>query len=221
LTGAGGTGGARGGTRGAADLSGAPTGTSGDAGSTTQSLSLWIQRLRGGDPRAKQALIARAQERLAAMAGRLRRNFRLDPILDTGDVLQEASIRLMHALDDVEPTDVRHFLNLSAMKIRQTLLDLVRRPAAARGVGGAEDTQCAPIGEQVGTLTLDPEALARWTEFHEMIQRLPEDEREVVHLLWYHDLTQADAAGVLGVAEKTVHRRWLRARLKLGQWLAD
>jgi RNA polymerase sigma factor (sigma-70 family) len=57
------------------------------------------------------------------------------------------------------------------------------------------------------------------TEFHQQIERLPAIEREVVGLLWYHGLTQAEAGEVLGVSERTVKRHWLAARLKLHEAL--
>ena len=58
---------------------------------------------------------------------------------------------------------------------------------------------------------------------HDHISDLPEDEREVVGLLFYQGLSQAEAAAVLGVAKRTVQRRWQAALLKLhrvlkGQW---
>ena len=65
----------------------------------------------------------------------------------------------------------------------------------------------------------DPSHLAQWSEFHEKVRGLPDDEREVVDLYWYQGLTQAETARVLGVHEKVVSRRWLRARLKLSEWL--
>jgi RNA polymerase sigma factor (sigma-70 family) len=190
------------------------------ASSTTVSLSNRIAELKAGDLSARKELVSRAIERLLAMTARMRRSFKLEPMLDTGDVLQEASIRLMRALEQVEIVDLRHFLSLSALKIRQTLLDLVRKPVLPIARGGQDETAGAAPIDQVGTLTLDPASLARWTEFHEMIQKLPDESREVVDLLWYHDLSQGEAAEVLGVAEKTVNRRWLRTRLQLGEWLA-
>jgi RNA polymerase sigma factor (sigma-70 family) len=189
--------------------------------STTQSLAFQISKLRAGDPAARKALLERSGDRLLVMARRLRRKFRLDPVYDTQDVWQEAAIRLMRALEDVEIVDVRHFLNLSAMKIRQTLIDLARRPVLPKHKDCADDSDAELAINQAGTLTLDPAELARWTEIHEMIQRLPDDLRETVNLLWYHDLSQAEAAQVLGVAEKTVNRRWLRARLQLGEFLSE
>src|SRR5690348_18406961 len=67
--------------------------------------------------------------------------------------------------------------------------------------------------------TLDPAQLAQWSEFHQKVRELPDEEREVVDLYWYQGLTQAETAHVLGIHEKAVSRRWLRARLKLVEWL--
>ena len=37
----------------------------------------------------------------------------------------------------------------------------------------------------------------------------------MVNLLWYDDLTHAQAAEALGVATKTIQRRWASARLMI------
>jgi RNA polymerase sigma-70 factor (ECF subfamily) len=53
------------------------------------------------------------------------------------------------------------------------------------------------------------------------IEGLPEEEREVFDLVGIQGLTHAEAAGVVGVSEKTVQRRLNRARLLLAERLAD
>jgi RNA polymerase sigma-70 factor (ECF subfamily) len=65
----------------------------------------------------------------------------------------------------------------------------------------------------------EPSRLAAWTEFHAQTEALPEEEREVFDLLWYQGLPQAEAAGLLGVSERTVKRRWQAARLRLHEAL--
>src|SRR5437764_1134251 len=57
--------------------------------------------------------------------------------------------------------------------------------------------------------------LAIWSEFHQRVDALPEEEREVFDLLWYQGLTQPNAAAVLGISEATLKRRWLAARQRL------
>lgn len=49
--------------------------------------------------------------------------------------------------------------------------------------------------------------------------RLSADQREVLELIFYHDLSGPEAAAVLGVAVGTVKSRLHRARTLLGRWL--
>jgi RNA polymerase sigma factor (sigma-70 family) len=70
-----------------------------------------------------------------------------------------------------------------------------------------------------GQLTHDPHELAAWSEFHQQVAALPAAERQVVDLLWYQDLSQPEAADVLGVDVSTVKRRWRSARLRLHEKL--
>jgi RNA polymerase sigma-70 factor (ECF subfamily) len=44
---------------------------------------------------------------------------------------------------------------------------------------------------------------------------MPDEEREIFDLLWYQGLSQAEAATLLKVSERTIKRRWQSARLKL------
>ncbi|MBL9124304.1 MAG: sigma-70 family RNA polymerase sigma factor, partial [Planctomycetaceae bacterium] len=58
-------------------------------------------------------------------------------------------------------------------------------------------------------------------QLYEAIAKLPDDEREVVDLVWLHELSQAEAATLLGITLRTVGRRWRRARLRLFAQLRD
>jgi DNA-directed RNA polymerase specialized sigma24 family protein len=46
---------------------------------------------------------------------------------------------------------------------------------------------------------------------------LPPIEREAFDLLFYQELSQAEAAAVLAVSVRTIKRRWQSARLRLVQ----
>jgi RNA polymerase sigma-70 factor (ECF subfamily) len=71
----------------------------------------------------------------------------------------------------------------------------------------------------------DPFKLAVWREFHEAVQKLPANEREVFELLWYQGLSQEEAAELLACDRSTVKRRWRAARTSLHGalrgWLPD
>ena len=45
--------------------------------------------------------------------------------------------------------------------------------------------------------------------------QLPDEEREVFDLIFYQELSQADAAELLDVSVRTVKRRWRSAKLLL------
>jgi RNA polymerase sigma factor (sigma-70 family) len=44
---------------------------------------------------------------------------------------------------------------------------------------------------------------------------LPDEEREIFGLRFYHGLTQAEVAGVLQVSDRTVRRHWHAACVRL------
>ena len=61
----------------------------------------------------------------------------------------------------------------------------------------------------------EPQTIGQWSNFHEHIECLPIQEREVFNLLWYQGLEQAEAANVLGVDVRTIRRRWRSARMMI------
>ena len=63
-----------------------------------------------------------------------------------------------------------------------------------------------------------PIHLADWTEFHEQVDALTDEHREVFNLLWYQDLTQAEAAFRRAAA---THPLAAAAFNNLAQTLAD
>jgi RNA polymerase sigma-70 factor (ECF subfamily) len=122
----------------------------------------------------------------------------------------------------------RDFFRLAALHIRRELLDLARHYYGPQGQGphhrswepGGSATAEDDLGPLAQTdLSQEPSRLAAWGEFHEQIGALPDEEREVFDLLWYQSLSQAEAAELLGVSERTVKRRWLSARLALREAL--
>jgi RNA polymerase sigma factor (sigma-70 family) len=180
-----------------------------------------VDRLRDGDAPARDALIAAASARLERLTRKMLGGFpEVKRWEQTDDVLQNALMRLHRALGSVCPESSLHFYRLAAEQIRRELIDLARRYRGAHGlganhasVGGGESGSMGPASPAGSTL--EPGALAEWTEFHDRIATLPEEERQVVDLLFYQGLSQAEAAGLLGVTDRTVKRRWQSARLAL------
>src|SRR5262249_36962645 len=135
------------------------------------------------------------------------------------DVLQHAMLRLWKALERRTPETARDFLGLAAGLIRRELIDLLRH---YYGPGGpaAHHHSDPGVAEAAGASSGAHSAnLAARAEVHEAVEALPAEEREVVGLLWYHQLEQAEAAQVLGVDVRTVKRWWKNARLHLHEAL--
>ena len=183
-----------------------------------------LERLQAGDEAARKELVAGASEPLRRLAHAMLRDYqRLKRWAETDDVLQSALLRLYRALETVTPASLRELYRLAALQIRRELIDLARHYYGPQGLGanhasrgGSRDplpAHPAPAEE--------PSALSAWCEFHEQVRHLPPDEREVVDLLFYQELTQAEAAELLQVTKRTVQRRWQSALLKLHAALKD
>jgi RNA polymerase sigma-70 factor (ECF subfamily) len=186
----------------------------------TVQLTAWLARMRAGDKTAREAFLGHVCERLRRLTRKMLKGYPgVQRWAQTDDVLQNALLRLLRALDDVEPTSTREFLGLAATQIRRELLDLARHFYGPHGTGANYSSR---TGEPAGSAELEPPAppddpgnLAAWGEFHERIGQLPAEERETLDLLYYQGLSQTDAAGLLGVSVRTVQRRWQSALLKL------
>jgi RNA polymerase sigma factor (sigma-70 family) len=187
-------------------------------GQTTEAGDL-LDRLRAGDDSARDRLIALAQGRFVALArAMLRRYPHVRRWEETDDLLQAALIRLHRGLAVVRPEDVAHFDNLAATQIRRELIDLARSYHGPEGIGANHHTDGIDPGGRLARVAEDdgmPGSLEEWTAFHEAVDRLPEEERQVMDLLWYRGLTHAQAAETLGVATKTIQRRWASTRLMI------
>jgi RNA polymerase sigma-70 factor (ECF subfamily) len=181
-------------------------------------------RLRQGEPSARDELITAAGDRLVELTRAMLRDYhRLRRWEETDDVLQNALLRLHRALQSVVPETSRDFYRLATLQIRRELIDLSRHYFGPAGHGRHGDGHApgdaartdGPGSREVAESTLDPGKLGVWTDFHRQVERLPDEEREVFELVWYQDLKQTEAADLLGVAPRTVMRRWHRACLKL------
>jgi RNA polymerase sigma-70 factor (ECF subfamily) len=167
--------------------------------------------MRAGDPAAADELFRRLGERLERLARKMLRGF---PAVrrweGTGDVLQNASLRLLQALRKVRPDSTRTFFALAGKHLRYELMDLTRHYRAVNAVH-----HCDGVAGSSGTPAHEPvdpapgwDELEEWCDLHRQIDGLPEEEREVVDLVFYQGLTKAEAAELLGADVRTIQRRW-------------
>jgi RNA polymerase sigma-70 factor (ECF subfamily) len=198
------------------------------AGETTLRVQRCLDRLNAGEEAARRDLIDTACGRLTRLARKmLHADGRLRRWEETDDVFQNAMVRLCRALEQITPQSPREFFRLAALQVRRELIDLARHyygphgaavKRASRGMAKQADDLSRATPEPADS-SHDPSRLMAWTEFHEQVGALPDEQREVFDLLWYQGVTHAEAATVLHVSEKTIQRRWQAACLSLHEAL--
>jgi RNA polymerase sigma-70 factor (ECF subfamily) len=190
-------------------------------GEQTMQMQGLIARMQQGDASARRELIRCAYDRLRRLAAViLNESFprlkKAPVLLDTTDLANEAAVKLYQALEEARPDNVQGFLALAAQRMRWVLLDLARRADRSEE---RQRENAPPDGNDPNASTNSlPAALAA---LYRQIDELPEKEREVVDLLYFHGLSQTEAATLLGVAERTVRRHWTAAKVKLFEGLKD
>jgi RNA polymerase sigma-70 factor (ECF subfamily) len=191
---------------------------------SSSSLAFWLDRLRAGDPAARNALILHSQDRLKRLTRKMLRSFPgVRQWEETSDVFQGVLMRLDRVLQEVEIPSPRDFLRLAATQIRRELLDLAKKHFGPQGLG----RNLVPPGQlkpgdpppEPADSSADPADLAWWHEFHTRIAGLEDEDRALFDLLYYQELERPEAARVLEISLTTLKRRWLAARIRLMECL--
>jgi RNA polymerase sigma-70 factor (ECF subfamily) len=184
-----------------------------------------LERTRAGDLRAREDLFRIVCGRLERLAGKMLRSYpRVGRWAQAEDVVQNVVVRLLRSLQEVRPTSARAFFNLAAELIRRELIDLARHFYGAEGMGAHHDSQV--IGDSSNGVALvddrdDAAEIEKWCSFHQHVEELPIEEREVVGLVFYHGWKQAQVAELFGVSERTIRRWWESALHRLNQGLQE
>jgi RNA polymerase sigma factor (sigma-70 family) len=135
--------------------------------------------------------------------------------LEADEMLSAVVERLIKALREARPANVRQFFALACQHMRWELNDLARRldnqPSAVELQDGLVP---APASSASGISVNGRRML-------DAIDGLPADEREVFDLIRIQGITQTEAAELLGVSVMTVKRRLKRGLLMLTETLGD
>ncbi len=193
---------------------------------TSADLQDLIDRLHRGDPTpANRTVAAGTHNHLLRIAGSI---FEQDfPGLRGRHVLEsvvsEVWIRLVTALESTQPQTVDGFMGLVFHKSARVLLDMARHQRRDdanryRGPAGNDGFQRGRRIRLPDT-TNEPSRLAILTEFHQQVERLPDDQRTVFEMRYYGGFTQVEIAQILSLPAKQVSRLWLAATRRLAIWL--
>ena len=193
-----------------------------DAEPTSAAVQRYLDELAADSPAEPvvRALLDRAVRRLEKLCATfLYRSYprltRPPANLQPDEMLGAVIERLLKALREARPANVRQFFGLACQHIRWELNEMARRlderPAAEEL---RAETVPAPLSSDSG-LTADGRRIL------EAIDQLPADDREAFDLVQIQGLSQAEAARVLEVSVATVNRRLNRGLRVLTATLAD
>ena len=196
-----------------------------EATRTTEAIQGHLDALAGlrGDSPAEpvvRSLLGRSAGRLHKLCGSLLyrsypRLMRAPLNLESEEMLSAVVERLMKALREARPGNVRQFFRIANQHMRWELNDICRRLD--------NQAQAAQLGSQVAAL---PESSASpltpvARRIFDTMDGLPEVEREAFELVRIQGMSSAEAAALLDVTTRTMQRRVNRARLLLAERLAD
>ncbi|REK18946.1 MAG: hypothetical protein DWQ37_02690 [Planctomycetota bacterium] len=189
-------------------------------------LQMWLDRLNAGDDSARERLIELATDRLRILAHNMLAGDRVRRWEETDDVMQEALVQLHRSLSSLRPPTARDFLRIASFQIRRAILGMARHYFGPRGMGTHQagpqlslENDARPSALQETTPSQVASRHEQWLRLQHQVDQLPDELREVTELMWFHALPAVEVARVVGVSERTVRRRWQRARLRLADAL--
>jgi len=204
-----------------------------DRGDRSETSRLIEQAVRG-DQRALGELLGRHRERLRRMVA-LRLDWRLRGRVAPSDVLQEACLDAARRLPEYRKDPTMPFFVWLRFLAAQRLLDEHRKHlgAAARDAGreislyrGAlpETSSAALAAHLLGRLTTPSQAAIRAERkirLQEALNRMDPIDREVLALRHFEELSNTEAAAVLGLDKSAASKRYARALIRLKEILAS
>jgi RNA polymerase sigma-70 factor (ECF subfamily) len=136
--------------------------------------------------------------------------------LQSEEMLSAVVERLLKALREVHPKTVRQFFALANQHMRWELNDIARRLDKQPTQVELRDSKVVAEPQSSGS-----RASPNCHRMLDAIEALPEEEREAFSLVRIQGMTPTEAAEVLGVNVRTVHRRLNRAMILLTEKLDD
>lgn len=178
------------------------------AGNETNARQL-LDKWRAGDTHARDELFDLLYSELKQISAALLRA-ESNTSLSTGDLLNEASIRLIQ-LNNIDWSDKSHFLALSARAMRRVLIDHARKKSTDKR-HHHKVTLVTRLEGQPHRVAMDDleKALIR-------LSIIDSDKSNIVELRYFGGMGIAEIAEVTGISESTVKRQWRVARA----WLLD
>jgi RNA polymerase sigma-70 factor (ECF subfamily) len=191
-------------------------------GDTIAAVQSYLDELAGNTPAEPiiRALLDRVARRLhllcVTLLHRCYPHLTRPPLnVQADELLGAVTERLLRALREARPQNVRRFFALANQHMRSELDDLSRRFDAQSAASEHCEGNAVSQVNSLSGLTPDSHRLLQ------AISELPDDEREAFDLVRVQGMTHTEAAQVLGVSTGAV-KRWLSRGVQLlAEQLAD
>jgi RNA polymerase sigma factor (TIGR02999 family) len=181
-------------------------------------ITVLLERLKAGDPDARDRLFSVAYEELRRLARARLRHAGRDPGMDTVAVLSESYLRFarggrLHAED-------RHgFFAYVSRVMRSVIIENVRLLRAQRRGGGVPHLELSP--DLADSLAVDDGTVRKVREALEALEQAEPRLGRVAQLRFFEGYSAREIARKLEITERTVQRDWKKARLLLAAQLGS
>jgi RNA polymerase sigma-70 factor, ECF subfamily len=142
---------------------------------------------------------------------------------DAEDILQEVTLRIHRHSGDLEHAD--RVASWAYRITANSIADHYRRPAHREIASGQATDIAEPAGAAAATAWVEPESAELRAELADCLApltaRLPELYREALDVTEFQGITQAEAAGRLGLSVSGMKARVQRGRAQLKDLLLD
>ncbi|RLE27666.1 MAG: RNA polymerase subunit sigma-70 [Acidobacteria bacterium] len=181
-------------------------------GSSDIPITELLVRVRAGDSDAFAQVYSAIYEELRRLArARRRKQFSFGETMNTTALVHETYLKLCQ-VPHPSYKDREHFLAVAATAMRQILVDEARRRLRAKRGGGAEHQPLDNVVAEDSSVARDSTLVLT---VHDALKSLGESNprlEKVIEYRFFGGMTEAEAASVLDLTERTIRRDWVKAR---------
>jgi RNA polymerase sigma factor (TIGR02999 family) len=166
-----------------------------------------LRAAQDGDPQAADRLLPLVYDELRQLA-RSRMAKQSPQTLQPTALVHEAYLRLLGKAD-LAWEGRRHFFFAAARAMHDILVEQARAKAGPKRGGGRRRVELADVAADTGP---DPGDVLAVSEALTDLEKEDPLKAQIVQLRYYAGMSAAEAARVLGLSERTLHRHWRFAR---------
>ncbi|MCA9126807.1 MAG: sigma-70 family RNA polymerase sigma factor [Planctomycetales bacterium] len=193
-----------------------------------------VRKLREGDQQTLALVFSQFRERLRRIVA-FRLDYRLAGRISHSDVLQEAYIAAAKRLDNFATQENMSAFLWLRLVVGQQLTDVhrqhlqagkrdVRKEVALQPKGLSPHTSVAIANCLLDKRTAVSEVLARAEQLEKLectLNQMDEVDREVIALRHFEELSNIEAARVIGIEPAAASKRYIRAMTRLSDLMAQ